>query len=135
MSCYKAETCEKEECSPRCSIRNLKISHGIFPLDFIKELRNDLDKIRHETKGQCYSTSVFCRMLFGGQLVYKVLDTEGGRHYWNRVGDFLFDLTSDQFGGDGITPFFEDYEVLRGAPRSAGTVGGLLRAYLRLKIQ
>lgn len=50
------------------------------------------------TWGQCSITSFLVQDLCGGK-VYGVPLPEGGYHCYNAVGDCVFDLTSEQFGG------------------------------------
>ena len=49
------------------------------------------------TIGQCSITSFLIQDIFGGE-VYGVPLDEGGFHCFNKVGDVIFDLTSEQFG-------------------------------------
>ena len=49
------------------------------------------------TLGQCSITSFMIQDFFGGE-VYGVPLPEGGYHCFNKVGDHVFDLTSEQFG-------------------------------------
>jgi hypothetical protein len=51
--------------------------------------------------GQCYVTAICVQDIFGGLLLQG--DVKGVVHFWNRLPNGQeFDLTSDQFGGDGI---------------------------------
>ena len=56
------------------------------------------------TLGQCSITAFLAQDLFGGE-VYGVPLPEGGVHCFNRVGDYTFDLASEQFGDTKL-----DYE-------------------------
>ena len=49
------------------------------------------------TYGQCSITAFLAQDIFGGQ-VYGVPLEDGNFHCFNRVGDCVFDLTSEQFG-------------------------------------
>ncbi len=49
------------------------------------------------TLGQCSITAFLAQDIFGGE-VYALRTESGGLHCYNRVGDILFDLTSEQFG-------------------------------------
>ncbi len=49
------------------------------------------------TLGQCSITAFLLQDLFGGR-VYGVPLSDGNFHCFNRVGDCVFDLTSEQFG-------------------------------------
>ena len=49
------------------------------------------------TYGQCSVTAFLAQDIFGGE-VYGVPLEDGNCHCFNRVGDCVFDLTSEQFG-------------------------------------
>ena len=49
------------------------------------------------TYGQCSITAFLAQDIFGGK-VYGVPLEDGNFHCFNRVGDRVFDLTSEQFG-------------------------------------
>ena len=53
--------------------------------------------INNKTLGQCSITSFLVQDIFGGE-VYGVPLEDGGFHCYNRIGDVVFDLTSEQFG-------------------------------------
>ena len=53
---------------------------------------------RNRTLGQCTVTAFLAQDIFGGK-VYGIPLEEGGFHCYNVVGDFVFDLTSEQFPG------------------------------------
>ncbi|MGG2352445.1 hypothetical protein ACE4Z7_24935, partial [Salmonella enterica] len=53
--------------------------------------------------GHCGAASYVVQALFGGEILSGSVD--GERHLWNRIPGFRdIDLTSCQFGGDGLTP-------------------------------
>ena len=52
----------------------------------------------NRTLGQCSVTAFLAQDIFGGR-VYGIPLPEGGFHCYNAVGDCVFDLTSEQFGG------------------------------------
>ncbi|GEM_PF-844066 len=52
----------------------------------------------NKTLGQCSITAFLIQDLFGGK-VYGILRPGGNYHCFNAVGDCVFDLTSEQFGG------------------------------------
>ena len=52
---------------------------------------------KNKTLGQCSITSFLVQDIFGGE-VYGVPLEDGGFHCYNKVGDVVFDLTSEQFG-------------------------------------
>lgn len=56
---------------------------------------------KNKTLGQCSVTAFLAQDLFGGK-VYGIPLEEGGFHCYNVVGDCLFDLTSEQFGGRAL---------------------------------
>ena len=53
------------------------------------------------TWGQCSITAFLAQDLFGGK-VYGVPRPDGSFHCFNVVGDCVFDLTSEQFGGEAL---------------------------------
>ena len=63
------------------------------------------------TWGQCSITSFLVQDLYGGR-VFGVPLPEGGFHCFNVVGDYTFDLTSEQFG-DRELDYDEEHEQLR----------------------
>ena len=52
----------------------------------------------NKTLGQCSITAFLMQDIYGGE-VYGVPLGDGNFHCFNVVGDRLFDLTSEQFGG------------------------------------
>ena len=60
-------------------------------------MRNDWTP-ENPTLGQCSITAFLAQDLFGGR-VYGIPLEEGGFHCYNMVGDCIFDLTAEQFGG------------------------------------
>ena len=63
------------------------------------------------TLGQCSITSFLVQDRLGGK-VYGVPLPEGGFHCFNAVGDYVFDLTSEQFGGEELN-YTLDHEQFR----------------------
>ncbi len=53
------------------------------------------------TWGQCSVTAFLAQDIFGGK-VYGVPLEDGNVHCFNRVGDCVFDLTSEQFGDTAL---------------------------------
>ena len=51
------------------------------------------------TLGQCSITAFLVQDIFGGE-VYGILRDGGNYHCYNVVGDYKFDLTSEQFGDE-----------------------------------
>ena len=66
------------------------------------------------TLGQCSITAFLAQDIFGGK-VYGVKRPAGNYHCYNVIGDFVFDLTSEQFGSEklnydtGVEQFREDH--------------------------
>ena len=58
----------------------------------------------NKTLGQCSITAFLAQDIFGGK-VYGILRPGGNYHCYNVVGECVFDLTSEQFGGEVL-----DYE-------------------------
>ena len=52
----------------------------------------------NRTLGQCSITAFLAQDIFGGK-VWGIPLPEGGFHCYNVIGDCVFDLTSEQFGG------------------------------------
>ena len=66
-------------------------------------MRKDWTK-ENPTLGQCSITAFLAQDIFGGK-VYGVLRPGGNYHCYNVIGDWRFDLTSEQFGEEAL-----DYE-------------------------
>ena len=60
----------------------------------------------NRTLGQCAITAFLAQDIFGGR-IWGVPQKDGGFHCFNVVGDCVFDLTSEQFGGREL-----DYSLL-----------------------
>jgi len=58
-------------------------------------MRSDWEK-EHPSFGQCSITSFLAQDIFGGE-VFGVPLPDGNFHCFNRVGNCVFDLTSEQF--------------------------------------
>ena len=56
---------------------------------------------KNPTLGQCSITAFLAQDIFGGK-VYGVLRPGGNYHCYNVIGDWQFDLTSEQFGGEAL---------------------------------
>ena len=55
----------------------------------------------NRTLGQCTVTAFLAQDIFGGE-VYGILRPNGNYHCYNVVGNCIFDLTSEQFGGEAL---------------------------------
>ena len=53
----------------------------------------------NKTLGQCSVTAFLMQDIFGG-VVYGILRPGGNYHCFNKIGDCVFDLTSEQFGDE-----------------------------------
>ncbi len=60
----------------------------------------------NKTLGQCSITAFLAQDIFGGE-VYAMPTDNGGVHCYNVVGDYVFDLTSEQFGKEAETLCYE----------------------------
>lgn len=60
------------------------------------------------TLGQCSITAFLAQDIFGGE-VYGILRSGGNYHCYNVIGDYVFDLTSEQFGDEVLS--YEDNPV------------------------
>ena len=54
------------------------------------------------TLGQCSITAFLAQDIFGGK-VFGILRPDGSFHCYNDVGGNVFDLTSEQFGGEMLS--------------------------------
>ncbi len=63
------------------------------------------------TLGQCSITAFLAQDIFGGS-VLGLLRSGGNYHCYNKVGDVVFDLTSEQFGDERLV-YGDDPEQLR----------------------
>ena len=63
------------------------------------------------TLGQCSVTAFLAQDVFGGK-VLGILRPGGNYHCYNKVGDTVFDLTSEQFGDEKLV-YGDDPEQLR----------------------
>ena len=86
----------------------VKDSRGLTPRDYYTllssiwcadtcapRMRKDWTE-EHKTLGQCSITAFLVQDIFGGE-VYGVPLGDGNYHCFNKVGDAVFDLTSEQF--------------------------------------
>lgn len=60
------------------------------------------------TLGQCSITAFLAQDIFGGE-VYGIPRQDGNYHCYNVAGGCVFDLTSEQFGGEALS--YEDNPV------------------------
>jgi len=84
--------------------------------------------------GQCYVTSILLYDIFGGELISADILFEGKyeSHYWIKLPNGReFDLTSDQFNGDGINPMPKD--KIFGRWIFSKKINKRCKRYLRLK--
>lgn len=68
----------------------------------LRELWSDQNK----TCGQCSITAFLAQDIFGGD-VYAVEVGGAGLHCYNKVGDVLFDLASEQFGDKAASLIYD----------------------------
>jgi hypothetical protein len=67
-------------------------------------------ELKSPLRGHCAAVATMIRGMFGGDVVQGRVNEES--HYWNRLPDGIeIDLTSCQFGGDGLTPFKKGRKV------------------------
>lgn len=62
-------------------------------------------------EGHCGAVSLILHGMFGGDILTGPVN--GTRHFWNRIDGKEYDLTSCQFGGDGIKPLRKGRKVDR----------------------
>ena len=78
--------------------------------------------------GHCALVAFLVKKLYGGDLIKGKIS--GNPHYWNRLPNGKeIDLTSCQFGGDGLTPLAKGRKVKK-VPEMTPIV--YLIAYMRL---
>lgn len=65
----------------------------------------------NRTLGQCSITAFLAQDIFGGK-VCGIRRPDGSYHCYNVVGDCMFDLTSEQFGGE-VLDYTENLEQSR----------------------
>lgn len=63
-------------------------------------LKSKWDK-SNNTVGQCSITALIVQDIFGGN-IYGIPLIDGGYHCFNKIGDVIFDLTSEQFGDEKL---------------------------------
>lgn len=90
---------------------NIKDADGLTPRDYYDLLSKiwcadtcaprmrDEWSPQNPTLGQCSITAFLVQDIFGGK-VYGILRPGGNYHCFNDVGGCVFDLTSEQFGGE-----------------------------------
>ena len=61
-----------------------------------------------QSRGQCYVTALLVRDILGGAVIHGWVKNnleKREHHFWNLLPDKTeIDLTSDQYGGDGLYP-------------------------------
>ena len=104
---YGWETADVRPISPEYeSIRDPRelydILSGIWCADTCApRMRQDWTP-ENKTCGQCSVTAFLAQDIFGGK-VYGIPRPGGSFHCYNVVGDCVFDLTSEQFGGEALS--------------------------------
>ncbi len=69
-------------------------------------MRNEWSE-NNKTKGQCSITAFLAQDIFGGD-VFGIPLSDGSFHCYNNVGGIIFDLTSEQFGGNAQKLVYSD---------------------------
>ena len=77
-----------------------QIGAGLVRRDLRAPAAEQLDAGKR-TLGQCSITAFLAQDIFGGQ-VYGILRPGGNYHCYNVVDGHVFDLTSEQFGGEAL---------------------------------
>lgn len=88
----------------------IKDNNGLTPIDYYDlltniwckdtcapRMRKDWSK-DNKTLGQCSITAFLMQDIYGGK-VYGILNDDQSYHCFNKIGDIVFDLTSEQFNG------------------------------------
>ena len=79
-----------------------ELMQNVWDIDSCAPRYRDVWSKENNTVGQCSITSFLIQDIFGGE-VYGVPLKDGGYHCFNKVGDVIFDLTSEQFGDEKLT--------------------------------
>jgi hypothetical protein len=83
------------------------------------------DEWRGGLQGHCACAAYTLQNLIGGHIVQTRVN--GVPHYWNVCGDVEWDLTSEQFGGDGLHPI----DTIRGKGKVVPPRSTTNRRFLR----
>ena len=78
------------------------LAGGIWHADTCAPRLRDGWSEANRTLGQCSITAFLVQDIFGGQ-VYGILRPGGNYHCYNVVDGHVFDLTSEQFGGEVLS--------------------------------
>ena len=76
------------------------LSHVWCAYTCAPRMRKDWNE-NNKTLGQCSITAFLAQDIFGGE-VYGVPLEDGNYHCFNKIGDVVFDLTSEQFGNQKL---------------------------------
>ncbi len=85
---------------------------------------------KNKTAGQCAITSFLVQDIFGGE-IYGT-ETGRGKHWYNVVNGFAFDLTSEQFGEEAKNLVY-DKKILLSSRESIWNATGKKERYFLLK--
>ena len=77
------------------------LAGGIWQADTCAPRLRDGWSEDNRTLGQCSITAFLVQDIFGGR-VYGILRPGGNYHCYNVVDGHIFDLTSEQFGGEAL---------------------------------
>lgn len=77
------------------------LAGGIWQADTCAPRLRDGWSEENRTLGQCSITAFLVQDIFGGR-VYGILRPGGNYHCYNVVDGHVFDLTSEQFGGEAL---------------------------------
>ena len=78
------------------------LAGGIWQADTCAPRLRDGWSEDNRTLGQCSITAFLVQDIFGGR-VYGILRPGGNYHCYNVVDGHVFDLTSEQFGGEALS--------------------------------
>lgn len=107
MKEYKFYGWEKADCKPVCTEFSGSPRDLYDALSAIWSAQTCAPRLRekwspeNKTLGQCSITAFLAQDIFGGK-VYGIERPDGNFHCYNAVGDCVFDLTSEQFGGEKL---------------------------------
>ena len=96
MRAFGLEADERRVCVRRVARRSVPAAARLLAAGDLRTTVQEKWSESNPTCGQCSITSFLVQDIFGGE-VYGVPNGDGSFHCFNKVGDAVFDLTSEQF--------------------------------------
>ena len=107
------------------------ILSGIWCADTCATRMQDQWRADNPTLGQCSVTAFLLQDMFGGK-VYGIRRPDGNYHCFNDVDGCVFDLTSEQFGGEVLDYTHCQEQLREGKPQVIVRKVGRKTAALRI---